>query len=97
MSQINSPNRLTATITGRVQGVSFRYYTCLEARKLGLTGWVRNEQDGSVTAVAEGPLDKLQQLERFLHQASPHARVTQVQASYSESQNEFHIFETRYA
>ena len=96
MSQSTQTHRLTATITGRVQGVSFRYYTCLEARKLSLTGWVRNERDGSVTAVAEGPLTTLQKLETFLHQGSPHAHVTHVQASYTTSQNQFHTFETRY-
>ena len=96
MPQTTPKNRLTATITGRVQGVSFRYYTCLEARKLGLTGWVRNERDGSVTAVAEGSLDALQQLENFLHQGPSYAHVTNVQASYSPSQNEFHTFETRF-
>ncbi len=88
--------RLTASITGRVQGVSFRYYTCLEARKLGLTGWVRNEYDGSVTAVAEGPTDQLQQLERFLHQGPTYAKVESVNSEYSASTGEFTSFETRY-
>ncbi|MCB0034921.1 MAG: acylphosphatase [Anaerolineales bacterium] len=88
--------RLTASITGRVQGVSFRYYTCLEARQLGLTGWVRNEHDGSVTAVAEGPTDQLQQLERFLHQGPTYAQVESVNSEYSASTGEFTSFETRY-
>jgi len=42
-------------ISGRVQGVSFRVWTRMEAQKLGLTGWVRNEADGSVTALIAGP------------------------------------------
>lgn len=88
--------RLTAHITGRVQGVSFRYYTRLEARKLGLTGWVRNEGDGSVTAVAEGPPAQLQAFEQFLHHGPPHAQVTAVDSTYSDSTGEFHSFETRY-
>lgn len=41
-------------ITGTVQGVSFRVWARLEARKLGLAGWVRNEDDGSVTALLVG-------------------------------------------
>lgn len=41
-------------IDGRVQGVSFRVWTRTEARKLGLAGWVRNEDDGSVTALVVG-------------------------------------------
>ena len=43
-----------ARISGRVQGVSFRVWTRAEATKLGLTGWVRNEGDGSVTALIAG-------------------------------------------
>jgi len=41
-------------ITGRVQGVSYRVWTRNEARALGLTGWVRNEADGSVLALIAG-------------------------------------------
>ncbi|CAN7298160.1 acylphosphatase [Rhizobium sp. LjRoot254] len=42
-------------VTGRVQGVGFRDWTAREARHLGLAGWVRNERDGSVTALLVGP------------------------------------------
>lgn len=41
-------------ISGRVQGVSFRVWTQREARRLGLNGWVRNEPDGSVSALISG-------------------------------------------
>jgi acylphosphatase len=43
-----------ARVTGRVQGVSYRVWTRAEARSLGLTGWVRNEPDGSVAALLAG-------------------------------------------
>jgi acylphosphatase len=46
--------RLDATVRGRVQGVGFRYFVVARADRLGLTGWVANEQDGSVHCVAEG-------------------------------------------
>ncbi|MHA6684916.1 acylphosphatase [Mesorhizobium sp. A556] len=42
-------------ITGRVQGVSFRFWAREEAERLGLKGWVRNEPDGSVAALVAGP------------------------------------------
>ena len=42
-------------ISGRVQGVSFRMWTRAQAQRLNLTGWVRNEDDGSVTALIAGP------------------------------------------
>jgi len=46
-----------ARITGRVQGVSFRVWTLREAERLELSGWVRNEPDGSVAALFHGPED----------------------------------------
>ena len=88
--------RLTATIYGRVQGVSFRYYTQLEARRLGLTGWVRNEWDGSVRVVADGPNDALNSFLRWLHVGPRAARVDNVQISWSSALNGFETFEIRW-
>lgn len=45
----------TARITGRVQGVAYRAWTRGQASKLGLAGWVRNDDDGAVTALFHGP------------------------------------------
>jgi acylphosphatase len=45
---------VTLKVTGRVQGVSFRWYAAREAERLGVTGWVRNEPDGSVALQVEG-------------------------------------------
>lgn len=45
---------LTVKVTGRVQGVSFRWYARQEAERLGVRGWVRNDPDGSVSALVEG-------------------------------------------
>ena len=47
---------------GRVQGVGFRYHASHKARSLGITGWVRNEYDGSVTLEAQGPEECLDML-----------------------------------
>jgi acylphosphatase len=55
--------RLEATVRGRVQGVGFRYFVVRESRRLGLSGWVANEADGSVRLVAEGTADAIGQLE----------------------------------
>lgn len=55
-----SMNRLHLQVFGLVQGVGFRYACCREARRLGLTGWVRNLPDNSVEIVAEGAPDALQ-------------------------------------
>jgi acylphosphatase len=54
--------RLEAVVTGRVQGVGFRYFTRQTARRLDVAGWVRNDPAGTVTLVAEGPRDALEAL-----------------------------------
>ena len=66
------------TVTGRVQGVSFRWYAVQEAAKLGVTGWVRNEPDGSVTTHVEGDLDAVDDMVAWLRTGPPAARVSNV-------------------
>ncbi|HEU0032477.1 MAG TPA: acylphosphatase [Kofleriaceae bacterium] len=70
--------RVKAIVTGRVQGVSYRAYTTTEARRLGLTGWVKNRADGSVELEAEGPADRVTALLAWCEQGPPAARVSQV-------------------
>lgn len=88
--------RVTVIVTGLVQGVSFRYYTRREARRLDLTGWVRNEADGSVSVVAEGSDDSLKALLQFLEDGSPSARVQQIAVEWSQASGEFGSFEVRF-
>jgi acylphosphatase len=78
-------NRLHALISGRVQGVSFRYHTAHVAQSLGVTGWVRNLPDGRVEVLAEGDGEKLQRLEQFLRRGPPAARVTDVYVRWQET------------
>ncbi len=66
---------VAAHITGRVQGVGFRYYVFEAGRRLGVTGYVRNTRDGGVQAYAEGPREKLEQFLRILEQGPPGSRV----------------------
>jgi acylphosphatase len=65
-------------VAGRVQGVYFRASTRREARRLGLTGWVRNLPDGRVEVMASGPKALLGELQRWLHQGPPAAVVSEV-------------------
>lgn len=65
-------------VSGQVQGVFFRTSTETTARRLGLGGWVRNLPDGKVEVVACGAEAKLKELEQWLWQGPPHARVAQV-------------------
>ncbi|SMF52064.1 acylphosphatase [Alteromonadaceae bacterium Bs31] len=65
-------------VTGRVQGVFFRGSTQVVARKLGLAGWVRNCEDGSVEALASGEQAALQNFERWLANGPEMAKVSDV-------------------
>lgn len=66
-------------VTGRVQGVGYRWWARAQATRLGVTGTVRNADDGSVLVQARGSDHALAELERLLGQGPPHARVAQVE------------------
>jgi acylphosphatase len=68
-------------ITGRVQGVGYRWALCAEAEALGLAGWVRNRQDGSVEAVISGIAEAVEALTRWAHRGPPAAQVETVTCS----------------
>ncbi len=70
--------RIEATVRGRVQGVGYRYFVRRLAIDLDLHGWVANEPDGSVRLVAEGPRDRLSDLEERLREGPPAAIVDRV-------------------
>jgi acylphosphatase len=65
-------------ISGHVQGVYFRAWARGEAERLGLDGWVRNERDGSVTALISGPRADVEAMIALLHRGPPEAVVSQV-------------------
>ena len=72
--------RVRAIISGRVQGVGYRAATATEARRLGITGWVKNRSDGAVELEAEGADDKVAALLGWCEYGPPSAQVTKVQS-----------------
>ncbi len=70
--------RVHIEVTGRVQGVGFRWFVRQRARALGLSGWVANRQDGSVEIVAEGSDESLRVLTNAVREGPEGARVTLV-------------------
>lgn len=72
-------------ILGRVQGVSFRIWTRDEARKLGLAGWVRNEPDGSVSALISGSEAAVAAMLERLGEGPPAASVIRVVSEFVET------------
>lgn len=65
-------------VVGRVQGVGFRWFTRVVARRLQLAGWVRNLPDGSVEVAASGREEKLEELRRLLEKGPDGAVVSGV-------------------
>jgi acylphosphatase len=84
-----------ARVSGRVQGVSFRWYAEEKARSLGVGGWVRNEPDGSVLVHAEGEAEAVDALVAWCHEGPTSARVSGV-AVREASPTGATTFETRY-
>jgi len=67
--------RVSARVRGRVQGVAYRVSALREAIRLGLTGWVQNEPDGSVRLEAQGELGRVDSLLAWCRRGPPGARV----------------------
>jgi acylphosphatase len=85
--------RLEAVVKGRVQGVGFREFVRHEAATRGITGYVRNSDDGrDVELVAEGDDAAIDDLARVLHEGPRFARVEHVDERYSEAGGGFAKF-----
>lgn len=93
--ETETQKRLSARITGRVQGVGFRNFTRTRARRLGVTGWVRNERDGSVRLEAEGEREALDALVEAVQRGPRMARVEDVDTDWSDATDEFETFRVR--
>ena len=71
-------------VSGRVQGVGFRYFAQDAARREGLHGYVMNHDDGTVEVKAEGEIESLERFERALRQGPSRSRVEQVMVDETE-------------
>jgi acylphosphatase len=87
--------RLVATITGRVQGVGFRWWTRCRALELGLVGEAANLPDGRVRVRAEGPRERCEQLVGLLRGGGTPGAVTDVRESIEAAEGGFTGFVER--
>ncbi|KAH8593434.1 Acylphosphatase family protein [Bisporella sp. PMI_857] len=71
--------RISFLVKGRVQGVSFRYYTKKHARAYNITGWVKNTPDGNVQGEAQGEQDAIQKLVKDLGIGPSAAKVDKLE------------------
>ena len=88
--------RVRATISGRVQGVYYRASTETEARRLGVTGWVRNLSNGDVEFEAEGPEDIVDALIEWAHQGPAMAQVARIDIETIRTSKENNAFNVLY-
>ena len=85
ISEINiKKTAFSALISGKVQGVGFRFFSVRKARRLGIKGWVKNLPSGDVEVWAEGSDDALSQFFAWLHKGPLFARVNSVQKEEKE-------------
>ena len=76
-------------VRGKVQGVFFRSATQREAKRLGLTGWVKNLPDGSVEVTVEGEVDSLKEFQSWVQRGPSAARVDRVDTRWRGYTGEF--------
>jgi len=88
--------RARVIISGRVQGVFFRMETKRAAGDIGVSGWVKNQLDGTVEAVFEGGRDRVDAIVEWCRQGPPNAVVTDVNVSWEDYSGEFEGFEIDY-
>lgn len=83
-------------ISGRVQGVWFRANTKQKAEMLGLTGWVRNTDDGRVEAIFEGEENNVDEMIKWCYKGPSLAKVMKVDVKKQNAINEFDCFSIKY-
>jgi acylphosphatase len=88
--------RARLLISGRVQGVAFRWETRRAAGRCHVTGWVRNLPDGRVEAVAEGPRANVNDLIDWCRKGPPVARVDSLDIQWEDFSGDFATFEITY-
>ncbi len=83
-------------VSGRVQGVAFRYSAIRQAHLLGVTGWVKNASDGRVELLIEGEDTAVGQMIDWCHQGPRMAHVTQVQEDVAAYSGKYPAFDVRF-
>ena len=87
--------RVRLLVSGRVQGVGFRYAAREAAVDCGVAGWVRNLPDGTVEIVAQGSPDAVDAMKAWAERGPSHARVEQVLVERTEPETAIHGFDIR--
>ena len=93
LDSIPSLETVIVHVTGRVQGVGYRLATVRRAHMVGVGGWVRNNDDGSVAALVQGTADQVDQMLEWMRQGPPQARVDDLSSERQFIDRRFARFE----
>jgi acylphosphatase len=83
-------------ITGRVQGVGFRYFAQQKAKEMGITGWVRNSVDGGVIIIAQGIEAEIKTFIDYLYIGPTLSRVDKISTCVMQITTVFDSFSVKY-
>jgi acylphosphatase len=89
---MNDTSAFFAIISGHVQGVGFRYFCRNKAQQLGISGWVRNTEEGKVEVLAEGSPSRLEPFLKYVHKGPPHAIVESVEYEIRNPEGRYRTF-----
>lgn len=95
-SSTNEIQELHATVRGQVQGVGFRYFVVQKAQSLGLRGYARNDSNGDVEVLAQGPRPALERLLTLLWQGPSAAQVREVKNIWRQPTEHISGFHVRW-
>ena len=84
--------RFHIRVAGQVQGVFFRRTAKLQAEELGILGWVKNNDDGSVDVMAQGEKDKIDQFVKWCKKGPPFAKVENIEVKEQKGLEGFEDF-----
>ncbi|WP_185762570.1 acylphosphatase [Bacillus methanolicus] len=88
--------QLRIIVSGKVQGVGFRYFTQMKANTYGITGWVRNQPNGNVEIIAEGNKDDLALFLASIKEGNPFSRVSHMEIEEVNEISGFTSFTIKY-
>ncbi|SEM94950.1 acylphosphatase [Mesobacillus persicus] len=88
--------QLKIVVSGKVQGVGYRYFTQMKALQFGITGWVRNREDGTVEMLTTGTKETLDLFIEEIRRGNPFSTVDQIDINETEAEENYKSFAIKY-
>ncbi len=88
--------QLRIIVSGKVQGVGYRYFSQMKAVQYGVKGWVKNLADGSVEVIARGENNQLEPFIADLRKGNPFSKINNLEITEMDQLEHFHSFTIKY-